>query len=408
MIKVYRLLLSLLFIATLTVHGQTNYRPGSVRLQNGQQVNGLIDYREWRQNPRTINFKKDVDDQVAQYGIEDMSSFIINDQDSFERAIVMKDTRPVEFRELIELSQASLDTIEMKAIDTVFLRILSKGGKVELYELVDTKPHYYIREQPGDYKELQYRVYYDHQTSGLLYRHTFRNELQRYVYGHKEEDRLYRLLEKAQYNERDLLRVIAVINDVKLKEKKRNPPQFFVAAGPVYSTMKVEGPTYASDLDYGGKLGYSAGVGMDIVSKRNLQDFTLRIELFYSSLKFEGESGIATYNIKQNNITPAFALLYSFLRKPSYKVYVGGGLHYSFSSYPENKFLFKANPGTPVTALQNLTKDWFSASAQIGGMFNKIEVSMLANIAGTFERYAYISLRPSIYTLRMGYRFAGK
>ncbi|MBO9566600.1 MAG: hypothetical protein J7621_27755 [Niastella sp.] len=402
--KVHQLLLPvLLFTTILTAQGQTNYQPGSVLLKNGQQVNGLIDYREWRQNPRTINFKKDAGAQVAQYGVEDLTGFTINNQDSFERAVVTKDMRPVELRELIDQSQVSSDTAEIKQVDTVFLRILSKGGKAELYELVDIKPHYYIREQ-GDYKELQYKVYYSTGTSGLSYSYTFRNQLQQYAYGHKEESKLYRLLEKAEYNEHDLMRVIATVNNVQFTQKKKTPPQFFVAAGPAYSNMKVEGPTKAAGLDYSGNLGFAAGVGMDIVSERSLQAFIIRLEVFYSSLKYEGKSATATYTVKQNNITPALNLLYSFLRKPACKAYVGAGIQYNFSSYPDNVYVTKGNENNPEKDFLDFEKSWLSVPVRIGGTFKKIDVSLLANVAGAFETFSFISVKPSIYSLRIGYR----
>lgn len=404
--KVRQLLLpALLFTTILTTHGQTNYQPGSVLLKNGQQVNGLVDYREWRQNPRTISFKKEATDQVVQYGVEDLAGFIVNNQDSFERAVVTKDMRSVELRELVDQAQVSGDTAEIKQVDTVFLRILSKGGKAELYELVDIKPHYYIREQQGDYKELQYKVYYSNETSGLSYRHIFRNQLQQYVYGHKEEARLNRLLARAEYNERDLMRVIATINNVQFTKKKKSPPQFFVAAGPSYSNMKVEGPTNAAGLDYSGSLGFSAGAGMDIVSERSLQAFVIRLELFYSSLKYEGKSATATYTVKQNNITPALNLLYNFLRKPAYKVYVGAGIQYNFSSYPENVYV---NGNNSQKDYMDLEKSWLSVPVRVGGTFKRVDVGLLVNVAGAFETFSFISMKPSIYSLRIGYRLTGK
>lgn len=402
------LLFVLLFTTILTVYGQTNYQPGSVLLKNGQQVNGLIDYREWRQNPRTISFKKGPGDQVVQYGIEDLTGFTVNGRDSFQRAIVMKDMWPVDFREFSELPELNVDTAANERVDTAFLRVLTRGGKVELYELVDIKTHYYIRDQHGDYMELKYKAYYDPRPSQVTYNRIFRNQLQQYVNGHKDEGKLYRLLEKTEYKERDLMRIIAAFNGVTYKEQGKNPPRFFVAAGPAYSNMKVKGPTNATALDYSGNLGYSAGIGMDIVSDRSLQAFTIRLELFYSSLKYKGESATATYTVKQNNITPALNLLYNFLRNPAYKVYAGVGVQYNLASYPENVYVKKADENNPIKNILEFEKNWFSIAGRIGGSFKRVEVGLLANVGGSFERYNNISVKPFVYSLRIGYRLIGK
>src|ERR1700751_2034793 len=104
MVKIVHLFLPVfLLTAAITAQGQTNYQPGSLLLSNGQQTNGLIDYREWRQNPRKISFKKDPESQVVQYGTEELQAFNITGKDSFERAIVTKDMQPVEMHELMGL-----------------------------------------------------------------------------------------------------------------------------------------------------------------------------------------------------------------------------------------------------------------------------------------------------------------
>ncbi|NII24835.1 PorT family protein [Pseudoflavitalea sp. X16] len=407
-------LIAFLLISLSTVQGQTNYQPGSLVLKTGEQVSGLIDYREWRQNPRKINFRKTPQDQIAQYSVEDLQAFKIDGKDSFERAIVTKDMRPVEVSEVIEHMED-----DHKQIDTVFLRVLVKGTKLNLYELVDAKSHYYINADNGDFQELQYQVHFDHTASSLQHKYIFRNQLRPYTLGHIQENKLLRNLERIKYQENDLVKIVYDINGTQLAKKKKSAAQFFVAAGLAYSNIKLGGNSELNNLQYSGNIGYSAGVGMDIFSSRNLQDFILRMELFYSSLKYEGKGVLnngsgpfnARYTIRQTNITPSIALLYNFLRKTSYKVYLSGGVQYNFSTYPENDYVKYVDENTPSVKEDYLDfeKNWLEFTARIGGMINdKIELGLLATVAGSFERFLYVNGKPAVYTFRIGYRFNNK
>jgi hypothetical protein len=157
---------------------------------------------------------------------------------------------------------------------------------------------------------------------------------------------------------------------------------------------------------------------MDIASSRNLQDLIIRVELFYSSLSYEGKGFVSdylpsgansTYTLKQNNITPSLSLLYNLLRKPTWKVYLGAGIDYNISSYPENKLVRTWVNYDKKAELDNyfdLEKSWVSVTGRVGGIIaNRFEVCATANLAGGFERFNGLSIKPYTYTCRVGYRF---
>ncbi|WP_315818554.1 hypothetical protein [Paraflavitalea speifideaquila] len=164
--------------------------------------------------------------EPVQYGLDDLNGFQINGNDSFLRAIVSKDMLLVKPSDPTELPDPDVVDENKQEIDTVFLRIIIKGPKVSLYELVDTKSHFYISEQPGDYQELQYKVYYSRKLSSIQRRPIFQDQLRTYIRGHIQEGRLLRLLDRAGYEEDDLLPLIAGINQVPVKGKHKKNLNF--------------------------------------------------------------------------------------------------------------------------------------------------------------------------------------
>jgi hypothetical protein len=61
-------LLSILLLVALptAIFAQTNFHQGYVVKTNGDTVKGYIDYREWGQNPLSIDFRTNKDDKQTQ------------------------------------------------------------------------------------------------------------------------------------------------------------------------------------------------------------------------------------------------------------------------------------------------------------------------------------------------------
>src|SRR5688572_27875895 len=112
------LALSILFMHVyISASAQKNYKPGAITLLSGEQISGLIDYRNWEKNPKKIGFKKSETAISEELSINELLSFVIHGDDSYIRAIVWKDVQPVK-PELLEDYKYPL------VLDTVFLRTL--------------------------------------------------------------------------------------------------------------------------------------------------------------------------------------------------------------------------------------------------------------------------------------------
>jgi len=161
------------------------------------------------------------------------------------------------------------------------------------------------------------------------------------------------------------------------------------------------------------------GIGMDIYSGRNLDDFTIRFELVYSSLYYNGNGTSAdnvlspekerNYSLKVHSITPSAGFLYNFLRSKTYKVYAGVKIGYNVSSYPLNEYV-ETTPSTNTTrTFENdyvFEKGWLSGSVNLGVMLNnKLDLMGSFSVMGSFSNYTNYSVKPNIMNVGVAYHF---
>lgn len=96
---------------------QQNFQPGSIQKTTGETIQGWIDYRAWDKNPKSIRFKENETGAATTFTLFDLSSFTITGKDSYKKAIVSKDMRTVDEREISAMTRDTTVT------DTAFLRV---------------------------------------------------------------------------------------------------------------------------------------------------------------------------------------------------------------------------------------------------------------------------------------------
>lgn len=407
------LLLAVSFISQQS-SAQENYKDGLVVINNGDTLHGTIDYRQWERNPDNIRFREaGGSGRQVGYGVNDITYFEITGLDRYERAIISKDIRPVELHQLERFIGDSTIT------DTVFLRQLI-GGKLALYQFVDSKQHFYIREEGNDYQELIYKVYLTEYDSRLLKMFTFRDQLKQWIPVPNTNRQLSSLLENAEYNEKKLTRIVEIMNQergnaIAYKVKKaKHQASFYAGAGGVYSAMKLSGRhENLSKLEYTSGFKPMAAAGVDLAIMRDLQRLIIRFELAWYSLEYEGVTkpnaiDSINFRLKVNSIAPSISFLYNVVNSTKNKVYLGAGIAYNFSSYPENRLVKRYSNATTINTLNKLEmqKSWLSLHARAGYMYNnKFELATAMRFAGTFSNFSSFSFTPSIITAGINYHF---
>ena len=186
----------------------------------------------------------------------------------------------------------------------------------------------------------------------------------------------------------------------------------------MFAPLHVEGSKDIADLSYSTSLTPTFGIGMDIFSRRNLSDFTIRLAVKYSSLNYKGNKtdkdwvGTETeklYSLKVTTITPELSILYNFVKGSSYTVYGGLGVGYNLSSFPLNEYVEIKKATNDMSKYSNylpFEKNWTGLSASIGVVIKKkFELTAGTKILGSFANFASFGFNPSIYTLAFSYRF---
>ncbi|MGZ5218747.1 MAG: hypothetical protein ACXWC7_01680 [Chitinophagaceae bacterium] len=415
------LLSLLLFIFSTSSRSQSSYREGFVVVNSGDTIQGWIDYRQWDKNPDAIRFRQEITatDPVL-YSINDLSYFEVTGFDKYERAVVSKDIRAV------ETSKLEKNQKDIFVTDTVFLRILIKA-QISLYQLQASKAHYYIKEMGKNYEELLYKVYLTDHDTRLSKMYIFRDQLKQWIPISKITPSLTSLLKTADYNERDLTRIVEKINklagDVNMYKAKK-PSQtlsWYVGAGIAYSSLSMNKVDDSNEmyeimptLDYSNSLQPLFAAGVDIGVARNNQKLILRLELAWYGLKYKGLSKPTSgdsmvYKLKVNSLSPSVSVLYNLINTQKNKLYVGGGAAFNMCSYPENsltKKYYYSSTVHNVSPYLKLQKGWVSFHAKAGYLINKkIEIATSTKFGGSFSTDGRLGMKSSILFANINYHF---
>jgi hypothetical protein len=114
-------------------------------------------------------------------------------------------------------------------LDTVFLKVLQKGKNLVIFSYTDNlKVRYFAVDNAGGQpKELIYRVYYksseENTTNGQAYENTYKSQL--YDAATKAgvlTENLKNYIEKAEYQENDILAIASKINGVSATDPTKN------------------------------------------------------------------------------------------------------------------------------------------------------------------------------------------
>lgn len=427
-----------LTLSLLSLSAQNNYKPGLIVRNNGDTVRGWINYGNWRRNPRKIEFRSTPEDKPAKYTVREIQYFTIPGEDVYQRAATTVDMRSVRPEDITK------ETPDSVVQDTIFLRLLVKGPKLNLYELIDEKKHYYVQQPGGDFRELGFRMNAGKWIGEVYEQDDFKDQLRKYA---PENDMvLFRRIGSTRYMSVDLSKTvialngagsapvtnnaapapggISVSNDVVWMPEaaKRNKvrTEFFGTVGAEYAKLSFSGDVVYSPevMNYKASVSPVIGAGMDILAGRNLNDITVRLELTYAQHTHKGDRNTTnsilgyseheTYTLTQRNISPALSLLYNFRRSAMVKFYAGAGVAYNLGTYTKNTYTLES-PERPYynDTTQNyldLNNNWTAVFLRAGVRIGKkAEIGATANFIGRLTSYIRWSASPHTYSLRVTY-----
>lgn len=407
-----------LLVSCSVAFSQALYLPAIVVNQQGDTLKGQIDYRNWRVNPKTINFKKDVADGQGQiFTPLSIRYFEVLGKDAYRSAVVVKDIRSV------EPTEVGFGTNDSSVTDTVFLRVLVSGQKLSLYELVDFKPHFYLQEGDRIPVELGYKVSQGEEEGQINTEYIFRSQLGRYLSA-DDYTAWQSRIGRARYDERDLTPIVIELNG---KEKvlsfanrasgSNHLFQFFASAGVNAGRLHFSGsvPEQFAQMKFNTSVGPYFSLGLDLLSSRNLNDLTFRMEVSYTSGQFTGSEANVffgqapnlVYKVSYQSISPSLSVLYNLRRTRKVKYYIGATYGYHFTSYSKDELIGEDMGATDVQDnYLGPNKGWTFLALRAGVRLNKkIEIGLTGDILGDMYSYAYWGGSQLSYAAKVAYFF---
>lgn len=417
--KVFYTLLIIFFPAI--IFAQSNYQPGYILQNNGDTLKGYINYREWDQNPKVIDFKNAPgDEQATQFTPLNVKGFGVNGLETYITYKGLLSMNRTNFSSLPE----HMDTTRKMA--SVFLKQLVTGKYFTLYSSYDdVKTRFLIAEKGSTPLELKYYEYFN-DTHDIVRSATYKGQLTFY-FGkyYPGKNHLSDRIEYAKYDYSDLESLINEANNEKGDVTKKTSVRFF--AGLALASTKVY-VNNINEIDGRQSLTVSTpkiNLGIDLFGNPNVQKFIFRMELSLSYInphfKYDIDPHYSiksttnvdyTFNQYTAGLTPQ--VLFNLYNKANLKIYIDGGVGFNLSVYSNQKLLLKNT--TIYNAVTNSETDkpyrlngfWPVFPAQAGVILNntlEFYVTYISNSNLTASSNATSSLRASSQAINVGAKY---
>lgn len=376
-----KLLSIILTIAFPTIiFAQSNYHRGYVLKNNGDTVKGYINYREWSQQPKSIDFKiNEADKQTLQFNPQTIKEFQVAGMDTYIAYTGSISIDKTNFPDVPE----GLDTA--KKLDTIFLKRLVTGKYLTLFQYRDEiKTRFFIAETNGEPVELKYHEYYN-DLKQVINSDIYKGQLLLYINEITPgNSKLIGKVERGRYQQGNLELLVDEINNNRITAGKKASYRFFAGIAISSTDTKV------NDIDNADKVTLithttilpKINLGIDLFDNPNVQQLVFRGELSFSyislrlpypvTLNTVTSNSIYTFNQYTATFTPQ--ILFNVYNKDNLKMYIDGGIGLNFSAYSNNKFTvpkFNAEVGATEIPPYKLNPLWISFPIQAGVVLNR-------------------------------------
>ncbi|HEX8021508.1 hypothetical protein [Mucilaginibacter sp.] len=378
-----------IFLLPFFASAQTNYKQGYVVTNNGETINGFINYKEWYSTPNSISFKKTLDDKVQTYHPMDISYFEISGIEIYQSARVAISMGKTD----IQTVRNEIDTASKT--DQIFLKIIQKGTNVSLLSYTDAiKTRFYVADNKtgGAPQELKYQPYLDKDSPSLKKKNIYYAQLIDLANKYRPDD-AHTVIDHIvvlNYSEGEILRIINLINnDNSAPVKKDNVRAYNLYAGiglnasqvtrqgnPPPGTTDVKKNSYLPELVFGIHVPFNPNTGRLIFRTELVLEMT-KIHINNYDVEYSSTT-VNTYSFTQTSASLRPQLVYNFFNGNNFKFYLGGGAAINFSLYSAANVKRQVSSAT-VAGFNSVEQEkvpssggvWFTPIAKAGFIIGK-------------------------------------
>lgn len=278
----FQIIISFVFYTNNT-YAQKNFISGRIITHNGDTLNGLIDYRNWKTNPTSVSFKKNDSDISIKYYPTTIKSFNVLDE-IYLGEILNVNNSSTKINELSDSANFSY------RIDTVFLQVMIQGSK-SLYYYHDNleNAHFFILEN-NLFQELLYKRYVQNEnsTSNIHENKRFVAQLSLYLNNCKT---IQSKLSNINYSKNDLMKLFQYYNNctnsaAKFEKKiDKIKVEVGIKAGMAISKLNFISDyfEYLSSEDFPKSTNIAEGLFLNLVLPRSNGKMSIYNEFLYTS-----------------------------------------------------------------------------------------------------------------------------
>lgn len=311
---------------TFSMFSQTKFEKGYYITSNGEKIEGLIKNMDWRNNPTSIEFKKDENENSQEISFNDFSEFEINGISKYKKFNVKID------KSTNKLKEVTYRRTPIFVEETILLKTLVEGQYSLFKYENDGFVKFFYTSPTNDIEQLIYILFYIDEDTANKYKENgsevyanitlLKNEeFKKQLYKNVNCNQTFESIDKLEYDKKKLIKYFIENNNCNnynyrtFGNKKNNKPHFNLKA---VANVNLHGADlsyinsiYNTNGLFSQKIGFGVGFEFELFLPFNNNKWSVFAEPTFNSYNDKGK----LYN-KSTNASYEIEVKYSYIQVP--------------------------------------------------------------------------------------------
>jgi len=403
-----------ILLLCIQLQAQNKIFTGFYISNSGDTVKGHFPkYTQWAQNRVRVDFIS-ANNSTIQLTPFNCFKFSIDNYDEYISYSGKRLINPIEDNTAID-NRGYFDFHDRDTITTIFLRLVTRTPKCEIYVLTDNIRTNFFYKLPGQQiQELKFKMYYDENNLHEL--PEYRQQLNNLFAEEIPEKNLSKKLEELPYTEEAISEFIEKLFSIKNAKSisKDKSAGWRIIAGVSINSFKVAGNKYypEAQLKYSTTAAPFLSIGYLTPFLRNFSRYFFYPQIRLYNYKNSGEKMDATFK-QQVTFQTSFVVIpqlnagANIINKENYHLflYAGVGTMFLAKNKEISKELYPSNNAVYTTYEYQLAKQTFAMNLSAGiSLKNKFQFLVTYNLPYDVGKFPSHFPKPSSIQIGLGYQ----